>query len=418
MDRDDRMVPAVWIAAFTEAAGRRLWGMTPVERQVRQLALLDARRFCVWTTPQLAPRTADLRPDFQRLYSGVEVEFVETAGLEGLAAGLEQAGEDLLVLEGAVVYDDRILEHLLECGPGTWVRGDAGTLALYLDGPRAAVLGRGRSQNLAGLVQGQAAALDLTFFAPDQVEQYVAELRLTMEPHMLRLPASGSLRPIERAMYRRTFKGVIDIVASHGYYHPVRWITRHISPTRITPNALTVLSIVGIWAAVPCFAAGELGWGALAAWMGVLLDSVDGKLARLRLHLSQAMGDIEHLTAMPGLGLWFVAWGWYLSGGQLLGGGVAWLTWVLVGAFLIDKGLSGGFKARFGRELFDYTRIDALVHPFAARRNIALVLFTLGWASGQPLGALVLLTGWMVVTLGFHALRWVWIAARHGRESS
>ena len=421
MDRDGRTVPAVWIVALEAAAGRHLWGMNLVERQVRQLALLGWRRCRVWVAPHTGERVTALRSDFQRLYS-VEVDFVQIEGAEALFAALAQRGENVLLLEGSVVYDDRILEHLVGRGAGTWIRGDSGAVALYLDGRQAAALGRagrGAPDGPAALAGRRAKALGLALSTLDQVEQYVAELRLTMEPYMLRLEAEGSVRPVERLMYRRTFKGVIDIVASHGYYHLVRWLTRHVSKTGISPNALTVLSIVGVWGAVPCFAAGELGWGVLAAWIGVLLDSVDGKLARLRLHLSQTMGRIEHLTAMPGLGLWFIAWGWHVSSSGLAAAqDAALLTWVLVGSFLVDKVLSGGFKARFGRELFDYTRLDALVHPFAARRNIALVVFTVGWVWGRPLGALALLTGWMGATLVFHALRLAWIAGQRAGAKS
>ena len=66
----------------------------------------------------------------------------------------------------------------------------------------------------------------------------------------------------------------IDAVARYGYYHLVRWITRHLSETSITPNLLTVLSILGTWGAIPCFAGGRFGAGAVVAWIGVILDWV------------------------------------------------------------------------------------------------------------------------------------------------
>ena len=105
-------------------------------------------------------------------------------------------------------------------------------------------------------------------------------------------------------MYKRTFKGAIDGVARYGYYHLVRRITRRLAKFASTR---TVLSVLCVWGASPLIALGHVGAGIATAWCGVILDSVDGKLARLRLHLSDAMGDFEHVAAMPGLGLWV----WY-----------------------------------------------------------------------------------------------------------
>ena len=60
------------------------------------------------------------------------------------------------------------------------------------------------------------------------------------------------------------------------------------------------------------------------------------------------MGDFEHVAAMPGLGLWFLATGWHLSGGQLFAGdSIALGTWSLMALFLADK-ISSGLFAKWG----------------------------------------------------------------------
>ena len=71
---------------------------------------------------------------------------------------------------------------------------------------------------------------------------------------------------------------------------------------------------------------------------------------------------------------------------------------------------SGLFRRRFGREIFDYRRSDALFHLVAARRNIHLLLLTVGVALDRPEVAFAAMAAWMVATLLFHASRYGWAA--------
>ena len=164
---------------------------------------------------------------------------------------------------------------------------------------------------------------------------------------------------------------------------------------------------------VPCFVLGHLGWGVLVAWCGVLLDSVDGKLARLTLQLSDAMGAFEHIAAMPGLGLWYAALGWHFSAGALFTTHpMALATWALLGVFLLDKIATGSFKKLYGRELFDYAPVDAAFHLIAGRRNTSLLLLTLGLVFDRAAESFALIGLWTALTLLFHLGRFAWVAVR------
>ena len=411
--------PVIWIDATGPACGRHLWGMNLVERQIRELARLEIPRVTVWVSAASAEEVRRMRPDLERLYS-VELIFNQIAASESLSQYLRKTAGALLLLAGDVVYDERILDYLLREEAGTGVRSAAGETILYLTAEQARGLGEiGGEDGPLAAAESRLEDLGVRTCRPEELEHYVPSLRLTMAPLMLRVPAAGDIRQIDYLMYRRTFKGVIDAVARYGYYHLVRWITRRLSATELTPNLFTVLSILSIWGAIPLFANGWFGVGALVAWAGVILDSVDGKLARLRLHLSDTMGDIEHIAAMPGLGLWYVAVGWHLSGGELVGGSsAALITWMLVICFLLDKIVTGGFKSLYGKELFDYRYLDAVFHLVAARRNVSLFLLTLG-APGGNWGverAFEAMAGWTVATLLFHVARFVWIGSTRKPE--
>ena len=387
----------VWIDARQPAGAWQLWGMSLVERQLRQAARRGFSRVRLWISPASQHLLPRLRPDLERLFPvQLEVSTAEHHGL--LCAALEQVDTPVLLLPGDLVWDERLLGHLLAKGPGTAIAAAGGETLAYLRPAQAHALG----QHWAS-TGDLAAALDqaeLQRSRPADLDPYVPSLRLTMPPYLLRAREESQLPALDHLLYHRTFKGVIDAVARYGYYHLVRWITRQLSRTSLAPNLFTALSIAAIWAAVPCFAAGELGLGVLVAWLGVILDSVDGKLARLTLHLS----------AMPALGLWYLGLGWHCSGGNLFKDTpLALATWVLVGAFVLDKVVSGTFKKRQRKEIFDYRPVDAAFHLIAARRNISLLQLSVGVALDQAHLALVLMSAWMVCTLLFHAGRWLWV---------
>jgi phosphatidylglycerophosphate synthase len=384
--------------------------MTVVERQVRELGRLGVAE--VWVFPSAATRSAVtvLRGDLTRLF-GVRVAWAGDGIAADLPQALAQIDEPVLLLHGDVIYDERVFAQLAEAADALLIEGPPGTAAARLSAAAVTTLARQWQDGCPW--ETQISPLGVVRCGPADIEAYIPSLRLTMPPLIEPVPAVGALGALERLMYRRSFKGAIDVVARYGYYHLVRLLTRWISPTRLTPNLFTVLSVLGVWAAAPCLATGRLGWGLAAAWLGVLCDSIDGKLARLRLHLSESMGAFEHLTAMPGLALWYLGTGWHLTGGRLLAAdGVALVTWLFLAAFVLDKVVTGLFRSLSGRELFDAEPVDAAFHWIAGRRNISLVLLTLGVAADQLAAAFTAAAVWTGVTLVFHVARFSWLRCR------
>ena len=400
----------VCIDARRKASGYQLWGMNIVERQIREMALLGVERFHIWVSQFSAHEVSRWRRDLHHLYR-LDLIVVDVETLSALARELGHIEDDVVLLEGDVVYDDRVLVHLLECGPGCRVIGRNAEAAAYLTAGQVKQIVRDIDEvnDDSSATTGVPLILpgkELETIASRDIGHYVPALRLTMEPMMVRVLSPADLAPLGRLMYRRTFKGVIDAVARYGYYHLVRCITYPLSFTSIAPNLLTSMSILGTWGAIPCIATGHLAAGISSAWAGVLLDSIDGKLARLRLQLSDRMGAIEHIVAAPGLALWYAAFGWYLgSVGSAASGGE--LLWTVTGiaVFALDKVVSGSFKRLFGKEIFDFSPVDASFHLIAARRNITLLIFTLGALVGYPGLGFQMAVIWMVFTFGYHLVR-------------
>ena len=122
--------PQVWIDATEVSGGRQLWGMTLVERQVREMALRGCAYFRLFTTPQTTELVAAVRPDLHQLYQ-VEIEMVEVvAGCE-IFSQFDRADGGLIFLSGDAVYDGRVLDYVVEEGSGHAVtQGARGALFL------------------------------------------------------------------------------------------------------------------------------------------------------------------------------------------------------------------------------------------------------------------------------------------------
>jgi phosphatidylglycerophosphate synthase len=133
-----------------------------------------------------------------------------------------------------------------------------------------------------------------------------------------------------------------------------------------------------------------------------VLDSVDGKLARLTLRESAQGNWMDHGSDVVYFFLWLVAVG-------LVAGGVTW--WLLPAAWVADRLTVGAFTMVRKRELNDYAPIDAFFRLIVIRRNVFLLGIGAGVLAGAPGAAVAALTAWTLVGWAFHLARIAWIAA-------
>jgi len=97
-----------------------------------------------------------------------------------------------------------------------------------------------------------------------------------------------------------------------------------------------------------------------------VLDSVDGKLARLTLRESEVGNWMDHGSDTVYFGIWLAVVG------HVAGPGVA--GWVLPGAWVFDKLIVGAFELAKKRELNDWAPIDAAFRLVVIRRNVFLLV--------------------------------------------
>ncbi len=229
---------------------------------------------------------------------------------------------------------------------------------------------------------------------------------------------------LEWRVFMGTYKGATDIITKRLWPRPAFYVTRWLAEhTSITPNMVTFLSFLLVLVAFGLFAAGQYGWGLLAAWLMTFLDTVDGKLARTTL-TSSRFGDVfDHGIDLIHPPFWYWAWAMGLrAAGHPLPPEWLWgsLLVIIVG-YVVQRLMEGLSIALLGMEIHIWRRFDTWFREITARRNPNLVLLTLSWLVGRPDWGLLAVAAWTLVSLLVHAVQLAQAFAerrRHGQLTS
>ena len=325
---------------------------------------------------------------------------------------LADAQEPLLALSADAVVDTRLLQHFASVtGSLAFVGGEGEQRGALLrlenelpgiadsDGDLVALTER-------ALANGAARA-----FAAGEFEGYITNLRRTLDPFVLRVWDAASRERVERFLFGSNYKGSTDFMTKY-VYPPLVWrIVRPLAHRRVHPNWVTAVSIAATFAAVPLFAAGHWVLGLTLAYGMSLLDSVDGKLARLTFTSSRLGAVLDHGLDMVHPPLWYLGWAWALGGGH--SGSLPFeFALLMTGVYVVDRAIAGVFRARTGVSIHDCTRLDAKLRTFISRRNVNVVLFTLAlvfdWLRPgyhAALASFYFIVAWQVASCLWHTER-------------
>jgi phosphatidylglycerophosphate synthase len=209
-------------------------------------------------------------------------------------------------------------------------------------------------------------------------------------------------------MFWDNYKGSTDLLTRY-VYPPLVWpLVRLCVRLGLHPNTVTVLSIVLTIAAVPLFARGDFLAGFVCAYGMSVLDSVDGKLARLTLTDSWIGNLLDHGTDIVHPPFWYFAFAWGLGAqttSDPLYQAAIWLTVF----YIADRIVLGVAKYRLGFALHAATRLDAWVRSFIARRNITMSIMALSVLVGEGPMGLYIITAWQGLTFCWHSARTLWL---------
>ncbi len=395
----------IWIDAEPVSHAPRLFGFTTLERILRSVVKASDPSVEV-VISGLAGATPDAR------YTVLE----DTGTVaERLSRYLGSVDGPVLALDGAAVIDTRLLPLLMQGHEPACFKGDQGnddTAVLRLT---SATLPPASASSLRDVGDQLLAAGTIREVTPDELPDFVGNLRRNV-PFILERMANDQHRAeLEKRLFHLNYKGSTDFMTKW-VYPPIVWkLTRLCIHWRITPNMVTVFSIFLTILAVPLFAYEYWFAGFVAAYSMTILDSVDGKLARLTLTDSPIGNILDHGLDIVHPPFWYAAW----AMGLLAGGSQAPLysaaLW-LIFFYIADRLALMVAKARFKRGLHAVTPLDGTVRTWIARRNVNLVIFTLGVALGFGSAAFLFITAWQGLTFVWHAARTFWLYPRERHE--
>ncbi|MEM7529008.1 MAG: CDP-alcohol phosphatidyltransferase family protein [Pseudomonadota bacterium] len=327
-----------------------------------------------------------------------------------LGAALGEANGPVIVVEEGAATDPRLITALARSDGPAVARTEEGTALRLL--PGTALPSSKTLPELAdALISSGVPRLQQADF-----DGFIGVLRRDLPYWILRPRNAADARTAERWMFLSNYKGSTDILTAH-VFPPLVWpLTRWCAQLGISPNAVTIVSIVLTALAALLFWEGYLAAGLLAAYAMAVLDSVDGKLARVSLSDSALGNVLDHGLDIVHPPFWWLAW----AHGAAMLGGPAWLwpaAWIMTAFYIADRLVLMVAKARFGRGLHAMTPLDGRVRSFISRRNINLLLLTIGLAIGLETLAFGLVVAWQAATCLWHAVRTAMLYPR-GRQTA
>ncbi len=396
----------VLVEATRATSGRRLFGMSLLEHALR--ALLDAG--LAGARVEVHERAGAALP-LPRDLDGLHVTRRPGEGpLAKRAAEVAARVPALLVLEADAIVDPRLLAHLASLRGPHVVRGSAPTpgcgqpsALLRLEGappdaPEARDLDElARAWTLSGSLLPEPA---------ERAPSYLPKLRRHLTPWVFRIAGDVERDRSERFLFEANYKGSTDFFTKH-VYPPLVWrLLRPLARHRVHPNWVSGFNVVITFAAIPLFASAAWLPGLVLAYTMSVLDSVDGKLARLTHRASKLGHVLDHGLDVVHPPLWYLAWAAGLGGG-------AWLTaaWWMTGFYVADRLVTEVFtRLTGGRSIHAWAPIDVRMRTFISRRNINVPLFTVGLLVGLAGPAFLAVVAWQAATLLFHGVRLAQVA--------
>lgn len=388
----------IWIDTATTVRAETLFGIPSIERLRRSVDKLIESHSVVLSGLQMAPTA----------WPGATV-IAETAPLGSrLRQALEQG--PLVALDGSNVLDPRLIDFLSSSADAASClasrgQGDERAVALLLQ-PDAREAIPPEARNLCEVADALLHAGRITTLDEAQFPGYINKLRRTLPYWIYAVNNAATRQRLERQMFWDNYKGSTDLLTRY-VYPPLVWpLVRLCVRLGLSPNVVTLLSIFLAIVAVPLFARGDFLVGFICAYGMSVLDSVDGKLARLTLTDSKIGNVLDHGTDIIHPPFWYFAFALGL-GGQSTDDVLYQTALWMIAFYVADRLVLHVAKRRLGFTLHAATPLDGLVRSFIARRNITMTIMAFGVLLGVGPAAFYVITAWQGLTFAWHTARTV-----------
>ncbi len=322
----------------------------------------------------------------------------EKAGME---CGVEpRPGQPVVLADLGFAWDPAWLTAINNHADNVIMLGDRAVLAHVTAGQDPAAI-------LAAMESGAPwTGMELERIDAETAELSYAELRKRDRPFVLPLdPANPT--PVERAAYDASYKGVTDVLTLYLWrrlaFHLTRWAAR----AGMTPNQVTLVGAILCVATFFFWLYGHYWPGVATAFGFMVLDTVDGKLARCTGQSSKWGNIFDHGLDLVHPPFWWWAWAEGLNYHddpfeivyEVL------IVLAIVIGYVVQRVIEGIFMRKFGMHIHVWRPIDSKFRLVTARRNPNMVILVGSLIFWRPDMGLELVAFWTLVSLIFHAVR-------------
>jgi phosphatidylglycerophosphate synthase len=303
-----------------------------------------------------------------------------------------------------------------------WLKSVAGRPGAVLElGGRAVLAHIPAGREFAAVEQAMLAKAPFADSAFELLDAETAEfsnkeLRKRERPFVLPLDPADT-DPVERAAYDASYKGVTDALTLYLWRKPAFYLTRWAARAGLSPNQITLVGAALCIATVFLFATGWYWLGMATGFGFMVLDTVDGKLARCTGQSSWWGNIFDHGIDLIHPPFWWWAWAEGLNYHddpfervyEVL------IVAAIVFGYVVQRVIEGIFMRRYGMHIHVWQPIDSKFRLVTARRNPNMIILLVSLVFRRPDMGLELVALWTVVSLIFHAVRLVDANARWER---
>lgn len=248
---------------------------------------------------------------------------------------------------------------------------------------------------------------------------YNEQLRKTETPFAMRLTPE-TRGQIERASYSGAYKGVTDLLTKYLWPQLAFHLTRLAAALKMTPNMVSMIGVTLCVVATVLFYQGHFWAGVASGFVFMVLDTVDGKLARCTITSSKWGNIIDHGVDLVHPPFWWYAWGVGLTkAGLALSDAVFTAIMVtIVAGYVVQRLFEGIFLKTVRMDMHVWRPFDSWFRLITARRNPNMVILVVSLLFGRPDIGLIALAIWTLLSLVVHGVQVLQLLAarRRGEE--
>ncbi len=394
--QDEKAKPSLAVInACQPGAWERVGGIPLVARALFHLGAFGVSRVALLLGTDQNPA------DLKKWEKNLQVEVLRSEEeIPQALLNIQDLEPTLIYIDAAHLIDPRFI-HALTVAPGPTMvyidSSDRNREAIRLGFLTREDLEIWSREGKAALIRRSSTLL------PEDIDPFSPEVRGPLRPYFMEVSSREEARRGTSLLIRSQQKQVMDFPAQFIDPPFENMLTRLLCSTPVTPNMVTFAGVVAGVGVIWLFWHGYFLAGAIGMFVVEILDGVDGKLARTKLHFTE-LGEYEDLIDYFNETSWYVALGVGLahSGFNIWSG---YLAGLLICSDTADNILYTLATKWYGKSIDFFGPFDRAFRRIAGRRNIYGMMFIVGFALGYPAYTLAAVAAWAAVTAIIHGCR-------------